>query len=194
MARPGAGGFQVHMKNTFRGLSLFGALLCTFACAPLAAQVQFQGSLTTNTVGVPVTLASPVYYAETVTALTTIGPAGLSCSTNPVAQVRLKRAGVDSQIGYIYVTPGTSRAGTIAIPSLQVGDVVYASLQAAGGGCANELPIQVSFTAQYVANVSTNLTNLASGANAFIDHAGGSGLESRARLHLICTYRLRVLS
>ena len=132
MARPGAGGCQVHMKNTFRGLSLFGALLCTFACAPLAAQVQFQGSLTTNTVGVPVTLASPVYYAETVTALTTIGPAGLSCSTNPVAQVRLKRAGVDSQIGYIYVTPGTSRAGTIAIPSLQVGDVVYGELKRLG--------------------------------------------------------------
>ena len=179
---------------TFRGFWLICIAAIMLAAAPIAAQTQFQGQIISNTVGIPVTLASPVYYAETVTALTTVAPSNMTCSSYPVAQVRLKRAGADSQIGFISVAPGVSTAGTIAIPSLQVGDVVYGSLETAGVGCSNELPIQVSFTAQYVANVSTNLTNLASGANAFIDHAGGSGLESRARLHLICTYRLRVLS
>jgi hypothetical protein len=172
---------EIHMNNIFRGFWQICVVLCTFACAPALAQVQFQGSLTTNTVGVPVMLASPVYYAETVTALTTVAPGTMTCSTYPVAQVRLKRSGTDSQIGFISVAAGTSTAGTIAIPSLQVGDVVYGSLQSAGVGCTNELPIQVSFTAQYVAKVSTNLTNLVSGANAFIDHAGGSGPESAER-------------
>ena len=63
--------------------------MALIAAIPAAAQVKFSGNLTVNQVGSKVDLANPVYYPETVTQLSTVGPSWLSCSSNPVVDIRL---------------------------------------------------------------------------------------------------------
>jgi hypothetical protein len=79
-------------------LMYFNVLLCTFAylvllCLPARAQTQFSGQITSNT-SAPVTLANPVYYNETITAVGVSTTGALSCAAYPQVTFFYTRAGV----------------------------------------------------------------------------------------------------
>src|SRR5664279_3892643 len=139
----------------------------------MSSQTQFSAKIPANTIHVPVTLANPVYYNETITAVGVSTPSGaLNCSgLYPQISFRYKRGGVDNALGYVVTSAGNSWTQPPVATPLQPGDQVTAFLNDAGVGCTNELPLTVYFITQYTATVDANLTNLASGAsgtNAFI--------------------------
>lgn len=140
-------------------------------CLPAIGQTQFTAQLTANVTTVSATLANPVSYNETVTAISVSSLGALSCSGYPQITFSYKRAGVTSSLGTVVLNAGSNWSAVPLVPSLQVGDVVTAHLSTLESGCTNGLPLNVSFTSQYTANVNANLTNLAAGAsgtNAFM--------------------------
>jgi hypothetical protein len=137
----------------------------------LGAQTQFSGSITSNTLGASASLANPVYYNETITALGLTTTGALSCTTYPQVTFFFTRASVEAPMGVVATSAGSSWTVIPTVTSLQPGDIVVAQLSTVGVGCTNELPLGASFTTQYTSNVSANLNNLASGAsgtNAFV--------------------------
>jgi hypothetical protein len=139
-------------------------------CLPALAQTQFSGQITSNT-STPATLANPVYYNETITAVGVSTTGALSCAAYPQVTFWFTRGGVQQVLGFVVTSAGSSWTAVPAVTTLQPGDLVTAQLSAIGVGCTNEIPLTVSFSTQYTANVSANLNNLASsasGTNAFV--------------------------
>src|SRR5450755_3170719 len=69
----------------------------------LSSQTQFSASIPANTINVPVTLANPVYYNETVAAVGVSTPSGaLSCSgLYPEISFRYQRGALGAHDGFL---------------------------------------------------------------------------------------------
>jgi hypothetical protein len=137
---------------------------------PALAQTQFSGQITVNASGSLATLANPVYYNETINLVGVSTTGALSCAAYPQVMFFFTRAGVEQVLGLVTTSAGSNWTAVPAVSTLRPGDLVTAQLSTVGVGCSNEIPLTVYFTAQYTANVSANLNNLASGAsgtNAF---------------------------
>jgi hypothetical protein len=103
-------------------LSPFVAL--ALFCLPAVAQTQFSGQITSNVVGASATLANPVNYNETFTAVGVSTTGALSCAAYPQITFFFTRAGVEQTLGFVTTSGGSSWTGT------------------------NEIPLTASFTAQ----------------------------------------------
>src|SRR5664279_5477461 len=121
----------------------------------MSSQTQFSAKIPANTIHVPVTLANPVYYNETITAVGVSTPSGaMNCSgVYPQISFRYKRGGVDNALGYVVTSAGSSWTQAPVATPLQPGDQVTAFLNDDGVGCTNELPLTVYFVAQYTGGI-----------------------------------------
>ena len=122
----------------------------------LGAQIQFSGSITSNTSGASALLANPVYYNETITPLGLTTTGALSCTTYPQVTFFFTRAGVEAPVGVV-PSAGSSWSVIPTVQNLQPGDIVVAQLSTVGVGGTNELPLGASFTTQYTSRFSANL-------------------------------------
>jgi hypothetical protein len=129
-------------------------------CLPLGAQVQFSGQITTNS-STPVTLANPANYTEQVTTVGVSSTGAMMCTSYPQITFLMTRGGVQQVLGFVATSAGSSWTAAPYMPIIQAGDVVTAEMSANEVGCTNGLPLTVYFVAQYQANVTANLTNLA---------------------------------
>jgi hypothetical protein len=117
----------------------------------LGAQIQFSGSITSNTSGASSSLANPVYCNETITALGLTTTGALSCTTYPQVKFFFTRAGVEAPMGVVTTSAGSSWTVIPTVQNLQPGDIVVTQLSTVGVGCTNDLPLGASFTTQYTA-------------------------------------------
>jgi hypothetical protein len=99
-------------------------------CLPALAQTQFSGQITSNVNGASATLANPVYYNETITAVGVSTTGALSCAAYPQITLFFTRAGVEQVLGFVTTSAGSSWTAVSAVTTLQPGYLVTAQLSA----------------------------------------------------------------
>ena len=99
----------------------------------LGAQIQFSGSITSNTSGASSSLANPVYCNETITALGLTTTGALSCTTYPQVKFFFTRAGVEAPMGVVTTSAGSSWT---VIPTVQYTSNVSANLNNLASGAS----------------------------------------------------------
>jgi len=133
-------------------VAFFALLLCGTAHAQLVASGSFSSDVLNNQVTL-VTLAGN----GTAVSLGASTTGMLSCTTTyPVITFYVTRGMSHLSLAVIQTNSGTSWTNsTPSFNGLLTSDVVYAQITAAGSGCTNDVPLNVSFS--YIPSAATNI-------------------------------------